>query len=89
MQNLKTQLARLSTRPGVNQGHLAYRAVTNKIAAFLFPDRGPSPSFISSSRSTVGITRETWSLLGHTAIDSNAIVGLRHICKCSCVRTPP
>ena len=37
MQTLKSQLARLPTRPGANQPHLACQAVTETVAAFLFP----------------------------------------------------
>ena len=39
MQTLKSQLARLPTRPGANQPHLACQAVTDTVAAFLFPGR--------------------------------------------------
>ena len=37
MQILKSQLARLPTRPGANQPHLACQAVTDTVTASLFP----------------------------------------------------
>ncbi|MCB0014541.1 MAG: hypothetical protein KDE34_21650 [Anaerolineales bacterium] len=39
MQILKIQLARLPTRPGANQPHLACQAVTDTVTASLFPGR--------------------------------------------------